>query len=206
MKPTCRGLSAIVRTLLIGSVGLGASGFAHRSAQDQAASHGEPAFVRMADGTQWTAANLHVSTEQSYCYNDVDENCGRYGRLYTWAEAQRVCRTLGDGWRLPTDDEWRRLAKQHGGMHDDAADGGKAAYAALVGGGSSGFEALLGGGRLGNGQYVRLEAHGLFWTASETGPDRAVFYNFGKDSGSLYRQPEGDKLQAFSVRCFRDQR
>ncbi len=52
-------------------------------------------------------------------------------------------------------------------MHDDAADGGKAAYKALQTGGSSGFNALLGGNRTQNGEYARLEAHGFYWTATE---------------------------------------
>ncbi len=35
-------------------------------------------------------------------------------------------------------------------------------------------------------QYARLEAHGFYWTASESDPGRAWFYNFGQ--GSLSAQ------------------
>ena len=48
-------------------------------------------------------------------------------------------RSLGTGWRLPTDDEWRRLAKHYGGVHGDSSDAGKGAYNALLIGGRSGF-------------------------------------------------------------------
>src|SRR5437773_669238 len=66
---------------------------------------------RMPDGKQWTTENLNVDTDGSYCYGDAEPNCRRYGRLYTWEAAQQGCHSLGDGWRLPTDDEWRQLAK-----------------------------------------------------------------------------------------------
>src|SRR5579884_1888251 len=89
----------------------------------------------MADGHQWTTENLRASSNGSYCYADLEQNCARFGRLYTWDSARRACQTFGEGWRLPTDEEWRQLAKHYGGMHDDAPDEGKAAYGALVIGG-----------------------------------------------------------------------
>ena len=108
---------------------------------------------RMADGKQWTTFNLNVATVPSYCYEDLEQNCRLYGRLYTWESARRACQSLGDGWRLPTNDEWQKLAKQYGGVRDDSDDGGKAAYQALVIGGGSGFNAVFGGGRSHYGQY-----------------------------------------------------
>jgi uncharacterized protein (TIGR02145 family) len=102
---------------------------------------------------------------------------------------------------LPTENEWRQLAKGYGGVSEDAADRGKAAYGALLIGGESGFNALLGGGRSVDGQYARLEAHGFYWTAAEDSPGSAWFYNFGKGGLALHRQREGEKQRAFSVRC-----
>jgi uncharacterized protein (TIGR02145 family) len=173
------------------------------SAQDQKASGTMPS-KRMADGKQWTTHNLDVNTMPSYCYEDVELHCRRYGRLYTWESARRVCQSLGDGWRLPTDDEWRQMAKHYGGVSEDSDDRGKAAYKALLAGGSSGFNALLGGGRSDDGQYARLEAHGFYWTASESKPTSAWFYNFGQGGLSLNRHSEGNKEMAVSVRCVRD--
>src|SRR6516162_11924285 len=86
---------------------------------------------RMADGKRWMTQNLNVDTMPSYCYGDAELNCRRYGRLYTWESARRACQSLGDGWRLPTDDEWRRLAKEFGDIGGGAASDGKKAYAAL---------------------------------------------------------------------------
>ena len=158
---------------------------------------------RMPDGNEWTTDNLAVNVDSSYCYDDAAVNCRRYGRLYTWESAQRGCRALGEGWRLPTDDEWRRMAKYYGGIREEADDSGKAAYLALVAGGGSGFDAPLGGGREPDGKYARLGAHGFFWTATELNAASAVFYNFGKGGQALNRQLEGEKVRAFSVRCIR---
>jgi uncharacterized protein (TIGR02145 family) len=174
------------------------------AAQEPNAAAATYSAKRMADGKRWMTENLDVRTQGSYCYGEAEQNCRSYGRLYTWESAGRACQSLGNGWRLPTDDEWRQLAMRYGGMHDDAADGGKTAYKALMRGGSSGFDAVLGGGRTQDGHYARLEAHGFYWTASESVPGSAVFYNFGKGSLSLFRQNEGEKEQAFSVRCVSD--
>jgi uncharacterized protein (TIGR02145 family) len=158
----------------------------------------------MPDGKQWTTDNLNVNIDPSYCYDDAEGNCRRYGRLYTWESAQRGCQSLRDGWRLPTSDEWKEMAKQYGGVSRDSEDGGRAAFTALLSGGSSGFNALLGGNRTVDGKYARSEAHGFYWTASETDPGSAIFYNFGRGGQALHRQDKGEKQMAISVRCVRD--
>ena len=159
---------------------------------------------QMADGKEWTTSNLNVVTAGSYCYEDAEENCGRYGRLYTWDAARRACQSLGEKWRLPTNDEWRQLATHYGGLRDESNDEGRAAYTALVSGGNSGFNAVFGGSRIaGENPYARLEAHGFYWTASETSTARAWFYNFGKGGASVSRHREGDKQMAVSARCVR---
>jgi uncharacterized protein (TIGR02145 family) len=162
-----------------------------------------PSSRRMADARQWTTQNLNVKTARSYCYEDAELNCRRYGRLYTWEAARSGCQSLGDGWRLPTDDEWRRMVTNYGGLLDDSADGAKAAYRALVVGGSSGFGAVLGGSRMSDGRYERLEAHGFYWTASDDGSASATFYNFGKGGQAVSRHGQGQKQMAASVRCIK---
>ena len=60
-----------------------------------------------------TKPALSVADEGS-----VDSNCEEYGRLYTWEAAKRACESLGKGWRLPTDEEWKVLANSVGGYYD----------------------------------------------------------------------------------------
>ena len=193
---------AIALSIAVGFVG--AAGSTQDSAKDQHLSGTIASVKKMADGKEWTTANLNVTTPSSSCYDNAESNCRRYGRLYAWESAQRVCQSLGDGWRLPTDDEWMQLARHYGGTGNDSPEKGKAAYTALLSGGTSGFNAVLGGNRSIDGKYERLEAHGFYWTASENDTTTAPFYNFGKGSQALYRQPQGEKQMAISVRCVRE--
>lgn len=174
----------------------------HISAQES--SGAASSFRRMADGKQWMTQNLDLDTASSYCYDNTELNCRTYGRLYTWESARGACQSLRNGWRLPTDEEWRQLARRYGGVSQDSDDGGKAAYQALLTGGRSGFNALLGGGRSNDGQYARLEAHGFYWTASAIDSATAWSYNFGRGGQALHRQGGGEKQSAFSVRCIRE--
>ncbi len=174
------------------------------SAQDKQASGAQSSARLMADGKQWTTENLNVKTVPSYCYEDAEPKCQQYGRLYTWESARRGCQSLGAGWRLPTNDEWRQMAKRYGGLREESDDKGKAAYQTLLIGGGAGFNALLGGNRSTDGQFARLEGHGFYWTASESDAANAWFYNFGKGAQSLNRHSNGEKELALSVRCVRE--
>jgi len=151
----------------------------------------------MSDGRAWITANLHLAVPGSYCHGDAASECLRFGRLYTWASAAEACTRLGTGWRLPTDDEWRQLAKAYGGLLGDSE--GRAASHDLLAGRPSGFNAVLGGNREAGGSYARLDEHGFYWTATESDNDHAWFYNFGRLG--LNRHRGGDKSMAVSVRC-----
>src|SRR4051794_19337364 len=99
MQP-CSCAATVVLSLALGAMGSVAA--AQRAATDDTSSS-TITSMRMADGKQWTTTNLTVDVQPSYCYDDAEPNCRRYGRLYPWDSAQRACRSLGDGWRLPSD-------------------------------------------------------------------------------------------------------
>ncbi len=159
--------------------------------------------LKMKDGKQWMTQNLNVKVTKSYCYDDKPENCQKYGRLYKWKAAQKACESLGDGWRLPTDDEWREMAKKYGGSDDDASDDGKAAYKALIENGSSGFDARLGGYRYTGGEYHLEGTYGFYWSSTQFSSDGAWLYYFDSGFGELDRI---FNLKGFarSVRCLQD--
>jgi hypothetical protein len=53
--------------------------------------------------------------------------------------------------------------------------------------------------------FVRLKRLSILLDGiSENDPITAPFYNFGKGSQALYRQPQGEKQRAVSVRCVRE--
>jgi len=158
---------------------------------------------QMADGKIWLTENLKIKMDTIYCQQDNDLGCEQYGGLYTWRTAKKACQSLGNGWRLPTDDEWKTMAKSYGGIYGDSHDQGKSAYVHLMSGGDSDFNALLGGNREPDGTYQRLDAHGFYWTSSEVDSSEAWFYNFAKGS-TLLNHHTGDKRRAISVRCVND--
>ena len=82
----------------------------------------------------WMAENLRFKSPNSFCYDNADSNCTKYGRLYLWTAAldsvhlyenddedcgyckpcppkyplRGVC---PKGWHLPTETEWKTLFK-----------------------------------------------------------------------------------------------
>ena len=166
------------------------------------------AFKTMKDGKRWMTQNLNIKIQDAYCYEDKDENCRKYGRLYTWEAAKEGCRLLGDGWRLPTDAEWKKLAESYGGFYDwsvskDIGDP-KQSYRELLVNGSSGFAALLGGIRYSSGSYYSLGASVYYWTSTESSSSTAWFYNF--NGGKLWRHNYDSQAYGHSVRCLQPAR
>jgi uncharacterized protein (TIGR02145 family) len=162
-------------------------------------------IAKMHDGKYWTTNNISTELPGSWCYDSLDSNCNSYGRLYTWNAALHVCEELGEGWRLPTDKEWCAMVQHYGRVHGDSGSDGKEAYLQLIKGGASAFNVMLGGGRDPDGAFRRMNAHGFFWTATESGDSTAWFYNFGKGSMRLFHQKDLEKIRAVSVRCVRDE-
>ncbi len=126
--------------------------------------------IQPAEGPAWMAENLREPTSGSACYDGQDANCARYGRLYSWQEADQLCRKLG--WRLPTEKEWRSLAAQLGAANpsDD-----KQAFQALVNGG---FDPAAGGLRSQSGMFSDLDRQGFYWTATKGKNGEMVYVNF----------------------------
>jgi len=145
------------------------------------------------DSNLWMTANLKLNIAGSYCYENAEENCVQYGRLYTWESAQQGCSLLGDGWRLPGKEAWQQLAELYGPVSQDSIETRRKAFFPLLYTGNSQFNAVLGGGRDPDGNYARKEAHGFYWTATSFDDSTAWFSNFAKGSQSLYIQNGGEK-------------
>lgn len=182
-------------------------------------------------GTQtWMAENLNFKVDSSFCYQDEEKNCDKYGRLYTLAAAidrpesecgsghtcsmplgniQGVC---PEGWHLPSVKEWNVLIAALGG--DEIAGpklrstewkcGGGEYRIAEDGTNASGFSALPAGYK----SYFRYESGiSFFWTSSIGGIDD---YNYFASIRLTCFLPDdvseefSQKSEGFSVRCLQD--
>ena len=162
--------------------------------------------IKVGGDKAWMAENLNYPTQEgSWCYENGESNCDRYGRLYDWKTANAVC---PDGWRLPSNREWETLV---------AAAGGQSAAAAKLkaktgwndgGGGTNdyGFAALPGGRRLNeNGVFFEnLSTDGHWWTATSGGTNFAYTRNMSHRLNNVYVNFYDNKNNGLSVRCVQE--
>ena len=64
----------------------------------------------------WMFENLNYKTGTSWCYDDDEFNCKKYGRLYIWESAKKACPS---GWRLPSRSEWNDLIQSGGNNNSE---------------------------------------------------------------------------------------
>ncbi|MEL6864560.1 MAG: FISUMP domain-containing protein [Bacteroidota bacterium] len=150
-------------------------------------------------GISWMVDNLRYQPDfgNSWCYDNNTGNCDQYGRLYDFKTAKQVC---PEGWRLPSESEWRVLAGRFGGAAiQELNKVGLSAYASMIVGGESGFEARLGGyydGKL--MRFTRKGEIGRYWTSTSSGSDNARFYEFRLKEKKLKRERH---YQAHGMSC-----
>ena len=182
-------------------------------------------------GTQtWMAENLNYETGNSYCYNDADSNCTKYGRLYTWAAAmdsvgkwstngkgcgfKMTCSptypvrgVCPDGWHLPTKAEFETLFTAVGGKSTACqklkAASGWIAFSGITNEDAFGFSALPAGYRLDFGYYDYEGYYAYFWSSTEYNIDSAYYIHLYYDNDDAHLDNHG-KYYGFSVRCVKD--
>jgi len=146
-------------------------------------------------GTQiWMAENLNYNAIGSECYENKENNCDKYGRLYDWATAMELSLNCNSsicsssisekhrgvcpiGWHIPNNAEWDELHSYVGGIN------GTTNYR---------FAAIL-----------FLENAGIWWSASEYNFEGAYgqFTYFDGPPGTWY---SNYKSHLFSIRCVKD--
>jgi uncharacterized protein (TIGR02145 family) len=149
-------------------------------------------------GKTWMAENLNIKTEGSWCYENNESNCEKYGRLYNWNAAKTACPA---GWHLPSRVEWDELLKASGGRKAGKKLKAKSGWNNKGNGTDDyGFSAQPGGNRYTGGNFNHAGYYGSWWMATEYGSSlayyRGMLYNYDNVS-EFY----GDKGYGFSVRC-----
>lgn len=152
----------------------------------------------------WMAENMDYEVQGSACPEGDKRNCSKYGRLYTWAAAQKAC---PEGWRLPDCADFEQLIASAGGM-DFASEKLKSTSGWFKKGNGSdefGFNALPAGYRLGGsesapGKFDGIGGYAHFWSASET-PDGLAHYLLLDFSTKAAKLSAFGKDEARSVRC-----
>ena len=144
------------------------------------------------DAQTWMAENMAYKTDDSWCYNDDEKNCDKYGRLYSFEAAKTVC---PEGWRLPTAVEFEGLADfvSFGKMlrtREGWSDKGEAGMNLW------GFNALPAGGR-DAGDFFDLTLSSYMWSDNQS----VLLLRYYDDAISV--EPKESK-SAFSVRCIKE--
>ena len=168
--------------------------------------------------------HAEICAQASFCYNNDDSYCAKYGRLYSWAAAvgksedecgyglkcslpsgniQGVC---PEGWHLPSKAEWESLFAAVGG--DSLAGTNLRTWSGWLGNGKGldafAFSALPGGYMDNHGGYNLEGYYADFWSSSE----RHIFSAYDVHLSSSDRNPAGlndeSKDYGLSVRCVKD--
>ena len=180
----------------------------------------------------WMAENLNYDynegTAKSYCYNDEQESCAKYGRLYTWAAAMDSAGVFGDGgkgcgflvtcsakepvrgvcpesWHLPSDTEWKTLFTAVGG--EDVAGTKLKSKSGWYNNGNGtdeyGFSGVPAGNRDREGLYNDAGKGARFWSSTERGSFPAYLWIFSYGNTTV-SSGYHDKFFGYSIRCIKD--
>lgn len=183
----------------------------------------------------WMAENLNYDynkgTANSFCYDDDENNCSKYGRLYTWAAAMDSAAVFSDGakdcglgeecnlggsvrgvcpegWHLPSKDEWETLISATGGYYD-AGDSLRSTSGWFDGGNGVdpfGFSALPAGYSFYSDVTLKFNDFGglsYFWSATEENLYYAYYMELYYNR-SRASTSYSSKSGGNSVRCLKD--
>ena len=151
----------------------------------------------------WMAENLNFDAPDSKCYDNSQENCAKYGRLYNWETAMKIC---PNGWHLPSYEEWTTLTDFVGGIKTAGTKLKAKSGWSEDGNGTDdfGFSALPGGGGDRHGSFSYIGLYGNWWSATELNSGianlRIMYYD---DERTDWNFNYG-KSNLFSLRCLQD--
>lgn len=139
---------------------------------------GKVYFIKPVKNFAVMTSNLNYKVSDSYCYDDKESNCKKYGRLYTWKAALKAC---PEGWSLPSIAELKIVMNSL--LDDQIIETGYRTYAGI---------------------YEDFNKRSLYWSSSEHSQKRDYAYYLELNSHKDFLQEKAFyKDQAFSVKCIR---
>ena len=228
-------LLAIVSTLLFAACGDDDSDFISHADSSMSMStvtdaRDNQTYKTVKIGKQWwMAENLNYEAPNSYCYNDDDSYCAKYGRLYTWAVAMDSAGMLNtdglgcgyevtcsprfpvrgicpEGWHLPNAEEFETLFNAVGDPDETSgwALKSKTGWSFTdMNTDDFSFTAIAAGFRFDNGEFLYEGQNTEFWSATEYISSRANAMHLRYTYGDVFLRAE-DKNIATSVRCIKN--
>ncbi|MCL2206494.1 MAG: fibrobacter succinogenes major paralogous domain-containing protein [Fibromonadales bacterium] len=176
----------------------------------------------------WMAENLNYDAVGSMCYNNLESNCDRYGRLYNWSTAMNLASNCNsrhcasqiapkhrgicpDGWHIPSNEEWDQLFRSVytssiAGRYLKAKKGwyncGPSDNSHLCKD-THNFSALPGGYGYSGGNFGNADDSGYWWSSNESFNYSAFFRGMISNGDGVYWH-NNTKSYLFSVRCVQD--
>ena len=141
--------------------------------------------------------------QDSYCYNDDESNCKKYGRLYSWKAALYACPV---GWHLPGNIDFKTLYESVGGKQVAGKKLKNKEGWNNNGNGTDdfGFSALSAGYMDDKGNSGREGSSAFFWSSAENNSSKAYYMSLNCFGLNASLSDDGSKNIAFSVRCVKD--
>ena len=198
-------MAALAAAVVGGALGCGGKSAPPSSGTFTDTRDGKVYRIVQVGGQVWFAENLNYAAEGSMCYENSPDSCAKYGRLYDWATALKVCPA---GSHLPSDGEWNVLVDYVGGEEKagtklKSSTGWNSKSGVPVGTDNYGFSALPNGYGVSVGSFDAAGYGGSWWSATEDYADgawhRSIYYDF-QNVG----RHDGGKTVLFSVRCMAD--
>lgn len=193
--------------------------------------------VAVIGGNVWMAENLRYADSSksknlkgnTWCYEDKEENCDKYGRLYSWTAALNLdsssltsnsgygcinCNERGvcpEGWHIPSRNDWVNLrdyvdvhnAKESVARSLKSKTGWKSVDSVSTGVDRFGFNAAPSGRHNNDGDYMDAEKFLFFWSSVESDAGTAVGWTLRYDNEYL-DYGEYYKNHGLSIRCVID--
>jgi uncharacterized protein (TIGR02145 family) len=152
----------------------------------------------------WMAENLAYSPSNGnyFSYNNDPSSVSKYGYLYDWATACKVCPS---GWKLPSNNDFLELTNYIGSDFKSKMMLKTAWPVDENASNNFGFSGLPAGMRDHTGAFRYLGTGGYFWTSTFSHQSFAFAREIGKNAGNWASHEFGtNQYIGMSVRCLKD--